>query len=247
MDAVFDHSASKGGARLVLLSMADEANDEGLLTAYRRSHSHLARKANLDSGTVPRVVKSLVTLGELEVLNPGNGRVSTDYRIILPGLRNEGGQDAPPGSAPRAPTPRTTRPPGVQDAPPIIPLSPGDPPSPPSSPPAAAEVAFESFWNNYPRKTAKAEALKAWKLVIKTTDPQVILQGVVRYASDPNLPPPSEQQYIPHPSTWLRGHRWEDGPLPPRSTPRPGAKGYRPPVIDTDRTGPSRVLTEDDL
>lgn len=246
MNAVFTHSRSRGVGRLVLLSMADEANDEGLLTAYKRSHSHIAGKANCDVGTVGRVVKDLVALNELEVLKPGNGRMSTDYRITLPGLRggqDEGGQDATPAPAPRQPTPGATPPQGGQDAPPIIPFSP--PPTPSTPKASGSSPEFEFFWSVWPRKTAKAEALRAWKLVAnKAATAGTIIVGAQRYADDPNLPEP---QFVPHASTWLRGRRWEDGPLPPRSNGRPGARPVRRPAIDTDRTGPSRALTEDDL
>lgn len=131
MNAVFKFSASKGAARLVLLSMADEANDEGLLTAYRRSHGHLARKANVDGSSVKRAAKVLVDLGELEILQQGNGRDSTDYRILLPGLGDEGVQDDPPARSGCTPRGGTVNPQGVQDDPPIIPFSPS--PTPTSS------------------------------------------------------------------------------------------------------------------
>ncbi len=124
MTAVFKFSASKGAARLVLLALADEANDDGLVTAYRRSHNHLASKANIDPSSVARVTKALTELGELEVLRVGDGRASTDYRVVLPGLI-EGPQDKypqPAGSVPRGLSVSTQ---GTQAEAPIIPLSPG--------------------------------------------------------------------------------------------------------------------------
>lgn len=134
LTAVFQHSKSKGGARLVLLAMADEANDQGLLTAYRRSQSWIAAKANVDKGTVRRSIDALEQLGEIVVLQQGDGRESSDYQLVLPDLADvEGVQDARPARASR--TPRAGTPPvqGVQDADPIIPVSPGDPPSDPTS------------------------------------------------------------------------------------------------------------------
>lgn len=127
MTAVFKHSQSKGSARLVLLALADEASDEGMVTAYRRSQSHLARKGNMDGGTVSRSTKALVDLGELEVLRQGDGRASTDYRIILPGVSDEGVQIAYPAPASRLPRGGISPTQGVQDAPPIIPFSPTEP------------------------------------------------------------------------------------------------------------------------
>ncbi len=129
--AIYRYSKSKGSARLVLLAMGDEANGEGLLTAYKRSHGALSHKANIDRSSVARAVKTLVDLGELRVLQQGNGRASTDYQILLPGLGVEGTQDeypAPAGCVPRVGRASTQ---GAQDDPPIIPFSPS--PAPTSS------------------------------------------------------------------------------------------------------------------
>ncbi len=229
--AIYRYSKSKGSARLVLLAMGDEANGEGLLTAYKRSHGALSHKANIDRSSVARAVKTLVDLGELRVLQQGNGRASTDYQILLPGLGVEGTQDeypAPAGCAPRVGRVSTQ---GTQDDPPIIPFSPGSTQSLPKvriirpegdkrSDSELLTAAFEAFWKNYPRKTAKADARKAWPVAVKLAggDLRRIVNGVGRYARDPNLP---EQQFIPHPSKWLRDGRWDDEPLPARNGGRP--------------------------
>lgn len=132
LSSVFQHSAAKGSARLVLLAMADEANDQGLLTAYRRSQSWIAAKANVDRASVRRAIQTLEDLGELVVLVRGDGRESSDYQIVLPDLASiEGVQVAPPAVAARTRRERTVQPQGVQDAPPIIPVSPCGTPSTP--------------------------------------------------------------------------------------------------------------------
>lgn len=84
--SVFRHSQSRGVVRLVLLAMADEANDQGLLTAYQRSFSHLARKAQCARSSVQRAVEELVEMGEIEVLATGRGHKKSDYRLLLPDL-----------------------------------------------------------------------------------------------------------------------------------------------------------------
>jgi hypothetical protein len=40
-----------------------------------------------------------------------------------------------------------------------------------------------------------------------------VIEGARRFGNDPNLP---DEQFIPHPSTWLNQDRWIDGPLPLR-------------------------------
>lgn len=95
LGAVFEHSQSSGSARLVLLAMADEANDQGLLTSHRRSQSWLMKKANLARSSVQRGIRDLVELGELEVLRVGHARAKSDYRLRLAGLAPLDGSEDP--------------------------------------------------------------------------------------------------------------------------------------------------------
>lgn len=237
MSAVFRHSVSKGSQRLVLLAMADEANDEGLLTAYRRSQSHLARKANVDEGTVGRAIKALVTLGEVDLLARGDGRRSSDYRLVLPGI--EGVQDATPGSAIRAPRGGDVPPQGPQDATPIIPFSPSPTPSAPPTRDgdvAAIESAFASFWHVYPRHTDKGSARRAWTAAVKKATPSVIIEGATRYANDPNR----DEAYTKHASTWLNAEAWDNPPLPPRAKPNGKAPTHRP-IMDDRSVASGRI------
>jgi hypothetical protein len=119
MVAVFDHSRSTVTARLVLLALADEAASDGTVTAYKRSQRHLARKTRADRRTVQRALQTLVKLGELEVLEAGDGRDQADYRILLPTL-GEGRQSTAPGAAGSGPT-------GGNTPPPSSPSNPGPP------------------------------------------------------------------------------------------------------------------------
>ena len=73
---------------------------------------------------------------------------------------------------------------------------------------------FESFWNNYPRKTDKGSARKAYKQAVTKADPEHINLKAKEYAEDPNLP---EKKYIKHPATWLNAESWDNGPLPTRA------------------------------
>lgn len=229
MTAVFRHSKSKGSARLVLLAMADEANDEGLLTAYRRSQSWLARKANVDEGTARRAIAALVESGEVLLLARGDGRASSDYRLSLPGI--EGVQDAPPAPADRAPRPGEMHPQGAQPAPPIIPLLPV------GSLSAPEDDGFEAFWAAYPRKTDKANARKAWPRALRKTTADVLLAGARRLAAERRDP-----KFTPHASTWLNGERWTDAPI---TTNRPAHADY----LDSDerRAEPDRRISADEI
>ena len=77
-----------------------------------------------------------------------------------------------------------------------------------------SEAGFDRFWSIYPRREGKAAARLAWSKATRKQDPEVIIAGAVRYRDDPNR----EAPYTAHASTWLNGERWEDDPLPERST-----------------------------
>jgi hypothetical protein len=255
MTAVFDHSQSKGAGRLVLLSMADEANDEGYLTAYRRSHRHIAGKANVDEGTVGRVVKELAALGELEVLKMGNGRASGDYRIVLPGLRIEGSQDATPAPAPRHPRGLSTPPQGSQDETPIIPFSPSDNPVHPTSP---VDAVFDA-WLASTKKTARtvldAKRRRLIESALKSHPLGDVLDAVRGWENSPHHRGENGEGKVWNDLGLLlrdagKIEQFRDLARGPRLQARPGAPArgpHRPTAIDTDRTAPSGVIRSEDL
>lgn len=69
---------------------------------------------------------------------------------------------------------------------------------------------FDSFYAAYPRHTGKAAALKAWNKL----EPNQALQHQMLEAlkKQKRLPQWADDngRFIPHPATWLNGHRWED-------------------------------------
>lgn len=71
------------------------------------------------------------------------------------------------------------------------------------------EEAFNAFWELYPRKVSKLDAVKAWKQMTREYSPDEIIAGLRC-----NLPAleSREKQFIPHPSTWLRAGKWMDEP-----------------------------------
>ena len=65
---------------------------------------------------------------------------------------------------------------------------------------------FAEFWNAYPRKVAKPDALKAWAKLKPDPD----LQAAILDALAIQARAWTDKKYIPHPATWLNGRRWED-------------------------------------
>lgn len=67
------------------------------------------------------------------------------------------------------------------------------------------ETPFEIFWSLYPRKVGKRTAEAAFNAAVnRGNSPEAIVDGLrgQTFAADP--------QFIPHPTTWLRGDRWLD-------------------------------------
>lgn len=72
------------------------------------------------------------------------------------------------------------------------------------------DIWFEEFWEAYPRKVSKADAIKAWKqLKITFSMASKIMAGLDRWKhSDQWIR--DDGRFIPYPASWLRGKRWED-------------------------------------
>jgi uncharacterized protein YdaU (DUF1376 family) len=68
---------------------------------------------------------------------------------------------------------------------------------------------FDDFWQVYPKKVGKQDALKAWPKAIKAAEPSAIVEGARSYAASHE---PS-YEYWKNPSGWLNGKRWQDQPI----------------------------------
>jgi hypothetical protein len=74
---------------------------------------------------------------------------------------------------------------------------------------------FLEFWTAYPRKVGKKAAYRAFLVAEASEQASRIILGATNFGADPNLP--FDQNFIPHPATWLNAGRWDDGPLPERT------------------------------
>lgn len=213
MHAVWTKSQATGSARLVLLAMADAANDDGLVAAYARSQSHFAAKARLSANSVRRAIRDLVAAGEVELLALGHGRASSSYRITLHDetVQSETPQIGTP--QPETSPVETSDPPTREVRPPKV-AGPSSRPYPVPSRSrsnAATNERFEEFWKAYPRRVGRGAARKAWAKVTLEADPDEIIVGAKRYAADPRRDP----NFTAHPSTWLNAERWTDEVVAP--------------------------------
>jgi len=68
---------------------------------------------------------------------------------------------------------------------------------------------FLEFWNLYPKKKKKKEALNAWLKVSPPIQPVLNAIGWQKQQQDWIK---EDGKFIPHPATYINGHRWEDEP-----------------------------------
>jgi hypothetical protein len=86
--------------------------------------------------------------------------------------------------------------------------------------------AFEDFYTAYPKKVGKQDALKAWDKI----KPDLALQTKIMSALGAAIRSEDWRKeggkFIPYPTTWLNGKRWED---------EPGAPGLALAAVSGDR------------
>ena len=201
MQAVWQHSKADGRARLVLLAIADHQGEIGAWPSL----ATLAKMVNASERSVQRDITYLQNIGELEVhyqqAPTRNHYKSNLYFVNLPGVTElpTGVTNTDRGVTNTASGVTAV---GVQSLNRTI--------TEPLENSLVSEM-FLEFWNDYPRKSDKRAALRAFKSALNRASFEEILAGAIRYAKDPNLP---DTKYVKHPATWLNGDAWENGPLP---------------------------------
>jgi hypothetical protein len=69
---------------------------------------------------------------------------------------------------------------------------------------------FEIFWKVYPRKVAKAKAHEIWARLKPTAELQTAILKSIDAQSKSDQWRKDGGKFIPYPTTWLHGNRWED-------------------------------------
>ena len=203
--------------KMVLLIIADHADDSGR-NAWP-SVETVGRKAGVSARQARRLILALEERGLLAVeVQAGGTRDMRDdrrpnrYSINLHGvtpvsgrmvhgvtpMTERGDMDDRHGVTPMSPKPSLE--PSIEPSRELMLIQPGD--------------SFADFWLAYPRREGKQAALRSWQRAIRTTPASAIIAGAARYRDDVNRDP----QFTAHASTWINAGRWEDEPLPSRST-----------------------------
>jgi hypothetical protein len=193
---VLNQSKATGRAKLVLIGIANHLGDQGAWPAI----STLARYANASERSVKRDIQELVELGELKV-EVQNAPTRTQYKTNLYWLTiGSGVTDSASGvtdwvSRGDSSGKSGVTPVGTQNI--ILTIK------EPSM--KQAEIDFDNFWKLYPKRVAKADAVKAWNKAIKTKTADELLKLTKAYAEG-KLP---EDKYIPYPASWLNKELYE--------------------------------------
>mgnify|MGYP006284557997 CR=1 FL=1 len=69
---------------------------------------------------------------------------------------------------------------------------------------------FAKFWEAYPRKAGKRDALKAWTKIKPDESLEVTILAAVRRQAQSDGWRKDGGQFVPYPATYLRGERWLD-------------------------------------
>ncbi|MGR6078517.1 hypothetical protein [Achromobacter sp. CSND-B12] len=80
---------------------------------------------------------------------------------------------------------------------------------------------FSTFWAQWPRKTAKKAAEKAWAK-LRAADRRAALHVLPNHLAFWKAAR-TATEFIPHPATWLNGERWKDEVVMPNSRFEPRA------------------------
>lgn len=187
--------------KMVLLALADAANDDGVtwiaLRSKRDDKLDLLKKCSLSQRAIQMALRRLEEAGFLNrEEKPGRGVIYTVRPEGVHDMRpSRGAPDAPGGArragggAPDAPKPSTNH----QSTVSLF----------------GGEDDFETFWRAYPNKKAKPRAAKSFAKAIKRADIRAILDGLERAKLTPQWTK-DRGAYIPHPSTWLNDEGWND-------------------------------------
>lgn len=207
MTWVWAHSPYSGERLLLHLALADFANDEGVCFP---SHGTLAKKARCSQGWVSQTIKQMISDRLIEVIEPagqGRGKVGR-YRLLK-------GHTELDLFEPIGHTSTANR--SNSDASDTSLLNRHES--------SNTDTDFDRLWKQYPRKTAKGQARRAFDRVMRQSDAptiETLCAAVDRYAA-PFVSGDVQMTYCAHLATWLNGERWLDETQPTPQTAAPAA------------------------
>lgn len=203
MSQVWENETLSATDKIVLLSLADHADDEGICYP---SISRLVKRTGLTERTVQNATQRLKQRGFLRVeLNAGRRGANLYHINATPAA------DAPPQQM--HPAADTGEPPHLTTQTPAA-----DAPEPSRTVIKTSDqfdAQFDRFWSSWPlRKVGKEKARAAFKRLSQANREQATIRAA-SWASKWRATYPTASDV--HPSTYLNGKRWEDELQQPQS------------------------------
>ena len=191
MAMAIDANTANSGQKLVLLMLANHCNDH--TRQCNPSQKLLAEECSMGLSTLKNHIIALQDLGYVETVNvfKDNIQKPNQYLLRFPSSQNRA---TPPSGSGYPPSQNLATEPEVKNR-----IEPVD----------QKNNFFDDFWKAYPRKSNKSFARKVFE---KLKVDQQLFDRMVQAINLQNKTvwKDKDQQYIPHPSTWLNGERWED-------------------------------------
>jgi hypothetical protein len=191
MAMAIDAKIANSGQKFVLVMLANHCNDH--TRQCNPSQKLLAEECSMGLSTLKRHIASLEEAGYLETVNVFKDNIQRPNQYLLK-LSSSPNRATPQPESGYPPSPnRATEPEGKTRIEPVV----------------QKNNFFEEFWKAYPRKTNKGFARKVFEK-LKVDDAMLTKMIQAIHVQNKNVWKDKEQQYIPHPSTWLNGERWDD-------------------------------------
>lgn len=231
--------APHGSARLVLIVLADMADEAG--SCFPRV-SLIAERANLTAKNAKAAIRRLEEMGLVRTVQrpvPGSKNRSNRYFLSVPGAADPYDIDDQIGGSEQPPTGRSEQTPtGGPEQTPITITSNPHQEEPPYSPPAgtspqsvavadnqhpsgpSAEEVLSALWHFWPsfRRPSRKLGVQKVAAALRVATPEQIIESARRHSEVWVTYAPDDQQFIPMMTTWLNQHRWEIDAAPPRAT-----------------------------
>ena len=216
MSAVFDIQNITPTQKLILLCLADHADDAGRCYPSMR---RLGDRTCLTERAVRKNLRDLEAGGYLRTIAGSGPSGCNVYFVSAKPSQSDADPQAEGAPTPGTKSPRNHMPPEQgSPTPGTICPSPPEPRSPkpsrnhqgtisPPIVPQAEDAEFDRIWACYPRKVNRKHALKAWKAARKKVPLDEIEGPLIAYA---NSRKGKEQKYTSHLASWLNSERWND-------------------------------------
>jgi DNA-binding transcriptional MocR family regulator len=199
MAMAIEAKTANSGQKLVLLMLANHCNDH--TRQCNPSQKLLSEECSMGLSTLKNHINALEEAGYVETVNVYKDNIQRPNQYLLK-FSSSQNLATPPSVSGYPPSQNLATEPEFKNR--KEPVEQGNP-------------LFVSFWKLYPKKTNKEFAKRVFA---KLRVDQELSDKILRSLSIQirTVWKDKDAQYIPHPSTWLNGKRWEDEIAAPQMT-----------------------------